>query len=69
MARERKTVDVWEFWFNYGNGNGWECETVEYTLAAMRVNREAYIQAGCIPTIRKRRIAREKVDSYEPKWR
>jgi hypothetical protein len=67
MARERKTVDVWEFWLNHTGA--WECETVELTRDLMRTNLKAYREAGFSPTIRKRRVRRELVASYEPKWR
>jgi len=40
MAYVRKTVDVWEFYVNYGHG--WEYETTEDTLEEMKINRKAY---------------------------
>lgn len=38
--RVRKTIDVWRFFVNYGQG--WEHETTELTYAAMKENRKAY---------------------------
>ena len=40
MAYKRKTVDVWRFYLNYGQG--WEHEISEYTREEMKVNRKAY---------------------------
>jgi hypothetical protein len=36
----RKTVDTWQIWVNYGQG--WEHECTELSLAAMKVNVKAY---------------------------
>ena len=40
MTYQRKTIDVWRFYVNYGGG--WEHETTELTRAAMKENRKAY---------------------------
>jgi hypothetical protein len=64
MPRERKTVDVWEFWFDHGQG--WECECIELTRKAMVENRKLYREAGSNPRIRKRRVARDKLATHDP---
>lgn len=38
--RQRKTIDVWRFFVNYGHG--WEHETTELTRADMIENRRLY---------------------------
>jgi hypothetical protein len=63
--RIRKTVDVWEFWLDHGQGP--ECECVELTREAMRENRKAYRAAGFDPHIRKRRVRRERLQQHDPK--
>ena len=63
---ERKTVDVWEFWMDYGYGDGWELETVELSREAMKTNRKAYNKAGFFPRIRKRRVRRDKLQNHAP---
>ena len=66
MARERKTVDVWEFWLDYGYGDGPECETIELSRDAMRENRRLYREAGFSPRICKRRVPKDQVETYDP---
>ena len=61
----RKTVDVWEFWIHHPGG--WECEAIELTRDEMRANRKAYREAGYNPTIRQRRVHRDKLQSHDPK--
>ena len=65
MARERKTVDVWEIWLNYGQGC--ECDCIETSRADMKENRAAYRQAGFSPRIRKRRVRRDHLQNHDPK--
>jgi hypothetical protein len=65
MTRERKTVDVWEIWLDHGQG--WECECIELTRAAMVENRKAYREAGYSPRIRRRRVRREALETHDPK--
>lgn len=67
MARERKTVDVWEFWLDYGYGHGWELINTEDTYSMMRKNLAAYREAGYYPKIRKRRVHRDKWATHDPK--
>ena len=67
MTTARKTVDVWEFWFDYGYGDGWECEIIEDSRDAMRENLKAYRGAGWFPRIRKRRVHRDRLASHDPK--
>ena len=40
MARERKTIDVFELWSNYGHG--WEVETEEATRFDAQEQRKCY---------------------------
>jgi hypothetical protein len=65
MTTIRKTVDVYEFWLNYGQG--WECECIELTRDAMKENRDAYRKAGYSPRIRKRRVHRDRLATHDPK--
>ena len=49
--RQRTTIDTWELHVNYGSGDGWECECVEFSRADMRVTRAAY-RGNCTFPIR-----------------
>lgn len=48
-ARKRKTIDVWRFYVNYGQG--WEHEATELSRADMKENRKAY-RENCIYPLR-----------------
>lgn len=66
MSTQRKTVDVWEFWLDYGDG--WTCDCIELTRAAMKENRKAYRDNCPYPLrIRKRRVRRENLETHDPK--
>lgn len=47
MAYQRKTVDCYRFYCDYGNG--WEHEITEYTRGAMKENRRAYLENSPYP--------------------
>lgn len=65
MTRERVTIDVWEFWCNYGEG--WEYENVELSRPAMRANAKAYRENSPYPLkIRKRRVRKDQLDTHNP---
>lgn len=60
---QRKTVDCWRFYVNYGYGHGQEHEITEYSRAAMKENRKAYQENCAYPLTIKR--GRERVsDDY-----
>lgn len=47
MAYQRKTIDVWKFFCDYGQG--WEHEITEYTRTAMKENKKAYLENSPYP--------------------
>lgn len=49
MAYQRKTVDCWRFYVNYGAGDEWEHECTEFTRKAMQENRKAYRENCAYP--------------------
>lgn len=60
--RARKTRDCWRFFVNYGHGHGWEHETTEFSLDAMREQRRAY-RENCAYPLRIRR-GRERIEVH-----
>ena len=44
---KRKTIDIWKFYCNYGQG--WELEIIEYTKSMMKVNKKAYLENSPYP--------------------
>ena len=66
MSYQRKTIDTWQFWTNYGYG--WEHEHTDTTYRAMVVNRKAYREnAGCQLRIVRKRERIENLSEYERK--
>lgn len=55
---QRKTIDVWKFYINYGSG--WEHETTELTRETMKINRKAYLENCKYPL--KIIFTREKIE-------
>jgi hypothetical protein len=62
---QRKTVDVWRFYVNYGYGHGWEHEHTDTTRADMLVNRKAY-RDNCPYPLRIKR-GRDRIETTTPK--
>ena len=63
MARERKTVDCWRFFVNYGTGYEEEC--IEFTRKEMKVSRDAYRKNCSYPLeIRRSRMLKSEIDPY-----
>ncbi len=62
MAYQRKTVDCWRFYGNYGQG--WEHECTEFTRDEMLENKRAYEQnsPGALKIVR----GREKIADLPP---
>lgn len=64
MGYNRKTIDAWEFFVNYGHG--WESEIIELSRAAMLENRKAYRENCPYPLkIVKRRISKARLSAHE----
>lgn len=61
----RKTVDVWLFFLNYGQG--WEHEITEDTREAMKENRKAYRENCPYPlrVIRRRVLPEQASADFE----
>ncbi len=66
MARERKTIDTYEIYVNYGDGFNKEPECVETGYYQFLNNKKAYLEncQGMIKT-RTRRVSREEIPNVE----